>query len=539
MSPGKDFFQEHGGGHSLLLLYWLLVLLAALFLRPLIPIDETRYVSVAWEMWQNGDFLVPHLNGATYAHKPPLLFWLIHLGWWLFGVNETWPRLIAPLLSLGCLYLTYRLARYLWPSQTAIADQAPWILFGTFVWLLFYTLVQFDLLLVLCTLLGLLGIWNAGEGKPSGWWLLSLAIGLGLLSKGPVILLHLLPATLLAPLWLQEKPCSWKKWYSNLLLSVLGGAAIVLAWAIPAAIKGGEAYTNAIFWGQTANRVVNSFAHKEPWWWYLPMLPVLLLPWSLWPRLWRSLLQLKTASGSQSIRFLACWILPVLLLFSFVSGKQIKYLLPLLPAFSLLIAWLISAQQTGSKRRRFDFPVWILLTTGVLLASLQALIPEDSASWAQQISPYWGIALCVSGIALAMWSKGLLQSSVIRIATASTLVIVCTHFALMGAAGEAYDLRSISQRIKQLQDAGHDIAYVGKYHGQFNFLGRLSHPVLKLNPMGARIWAQKHPTGYLVMNDTKGLDSQQMIYQQDYRGNRNALKIFPAPGYLQAINSNE
>lgn len=31
--------------------------------RPLTPIDETRYVSAAWEMWLRGDFLVPFKNG--------------------------------------------------------------------------------------------------------------------------------------------------------------------------------------------------------------------------------------------------------------------------------------------------------------------------------------------------------------------------------------------------------------------------------------------------------------------------------------------
>ena len=41
----------------------LAVLLASLFGRPDIPIDETRYVSVAWEMWSSGDWLVLHRNG--------------------------------------------------------------------------------------------------------------------------------------------------------------------------------------------------------------------------------------------------------------------------------------------------------------------------------------------------------------------------------------------------------------------------------------------------------------------------------------------
>ena len=57
---------------------WLVVALwcafmgAALALRPLLPIDETRYLTVAWEMWLDGSYLVPHLNGEIYTHKPPL-----------------------------------------------------------------------------------------------------------------------------------------------------------------------------------------------------------------------------------------------------------------------------------------------------------------------------------------------------------------------------------------------------------------------------------------------------------------------------------
>ena len=37
----------------------------ALFARPLTPIDETRYVSVAWEMWQRNEYLVLFKNGEV------------------------------------------------------------------------------------------------------------------------------------------------------------------------------------------------------------------------------------------------------------------------------------------------------------------------------------------------------------------------------------------------------------------------------------------------------------------------------------------
>src|SRR6218665_1598985 len=49
--------------------------LLALCVRGPLPVDETRYLAVAWEMWDRGSFLLPLLNGEPYAHKPPLLFW--------------------------------------------------------------------------------------------------------------------------------------------------------------------------------------------------------------------------------------------------------------------------------------------------------------------------------------------------------------------------------------------------------------------------------------------------------------------------------
>lgn len=75
----------------------LLLLLPIVWLLQPVPIDETRYLAVAWEMRQTGEFLVPHLNGATYAHKPPLLFWLINLGWLLTGVHA-WTARVMTLL---------------------------------------------------------------------------------------------------------------------------------------------------------------------------------------------------------------------------------------------------------------------------------------------------------------------------------------------------------------------------------------------------------------------------------------------------------
>jgi hypothetical protein len=104
--------------------------------------------------------------------------------------------------------------------------------------------------------------------------------------------LQILPVALLAPWWIQNVNFRWRVWYLKLVAAILIGASLALAWAIPAGISGGEAYRNAIFLGQTSGRLVKSFAHQLPWYWYLERLPLLLLPWLFFKPLWQGAFKL-------------------------------------------------------------------------------------------------------------------------------------------------------------------------------------------------------------------------------------------------------
>lgn len=493
------------------------LMVLVLWLRPLLPVDETRYVAVAWEMWLRGDFLVPYLNGEAYHHKPPLLFWLIQAGWALFGVNDWWPRLVAPLLSLLNLMLAAGLARRLWPDLPQTARLTPWLLLGLPVWAAFLTLVQFDLLLVACTLTGMLGLLEAAAGRRRGWGMLGLAIGLGVLSKGPVILLHLLPAALLAPLWAARAPApvpAWGRWYGALLGAVALGAVIALAWALPAGIAGGEAYRNAIFWGQTAGRVVDSFAHRQPWWWYLPWLPLILLPWLLWGQPRRGLMLRSGWHGEWQLRFLLAWLLPVLLAFSLVSGKQIKYLLPLFPAAVLLLARLAATVTEGPQRPRLA--AGLLILGGALLALAPLLARPDLAFWVPGLPVWPGLALVGVGL-LALVLPPLSPLSQVRLtALATVLLIGAGHLAVLPAAAPAYDLRPAARYIAAVQATGTPVAHVGRYHGQFHFPGRLQRPLTEIERAQATDWARAHPQGYLI------------LYQGDWPGlGEGAVALWP------------
>ena len=75
----------------------LLWLRCTAWLRPLFLPDEGRYVSVAWEMLQSGDWLTPTLDGMPFFHKPPLFYWLTAGAVQVFGPNESAARLASVL----------------------------------------------------------------------------------------------------------------------------------------------------------------------------------------------------------------------------------------------------------------------------------------------------------------------------------------------------------------------------------------------------------------------------------------------------------
>lgn len=478
------------------------MVLIAIITRPILPIDETRYASVAWEMWLRKDFLVPYLNAAPYSHKPPLLFWLIHIGWWIFGVNDWWPRLIPPLFGLANLYLTMRLARLLWPARTTLQFAAPVIVIGSLLWTIFTTVLMFDMLVVFFTLLALYGIVDIQRYENTrGWFLLAIAIGLGLLAKGPVVLLYILPPALLAPWWTDNtRPRRWAGWYSGVLGAVIGGTAIALLWALPAALAAGEEYRNAIFFQQTAGRLVRSFAHPRPWWWYVVSLPAILFPWFFWPPLWRGLTQLRRRFDDSGIRFCLAWIVPAFTLLSAINNKQAYYLLPLFPAFALLSARLL--ESTESRPRRWDLlPLGLAL---VLIGGLFAAIPILGGTitlpvWTAHLPPTFGLVVILIGLAFAIIRFDNTNRTLILITTGSALLVTMFHLTLLPAVLPAYDVAPVAKLLRSAQQKGRSILNLAKYHGEFHFIGRLEHPLdIATDKAQLQDWIAAHPLGLIV-----------------------------------------
>ena len=514
MNPYQN--TKPDGLNLLLLSLLLLAALAAVALltRPLTPIDETRYVSAAWEMWLRGDFLVPFKNGEPYSHKPPFMFWMFQIGWALFGVNDWWPRLVSPLYSAGGLVLTFFLARRLWPQHRGIGGSAALILTSALWWIVFSTSAMFDVLLAFWVLLGMHGVLEAADGKRRGFVMLGIAIGLGVLTKGPVILLNLLPITVLAPWW--NPGLKWTRWFGGVGLAVLLGTAIALAWALPAGMAGGEAYRKAIFWGQTADRMVESFAHRRPVWWYLPLLPVLLFPWFVWPGLWQAMAHHWREGLDRGTRFCLAWMLPVFIAFSFISGKQPHYLVPLFPAFALLAARVLANRASS----RVGLPALLAAALGVaLILASNGQIAALHSQVAELPSLWTGVLLLL--LALLAWVAGRRGTQpVLTLGLLGAVTLALVQLAASRSIEPLYDIKPMAQAIKQLQDQGLPVANAAYYHAQYQFLGRLEKPLVQATGAELTRWLAMHPEGYVViyLNDRQKMSAIPARHKQVYRG---------------------
>lgn len=489
---------------------WLILIASALYSRPLIPIDETRYLSVAWEMWSSNEFLVPHINGEPYSHKPPLLFWLIHLVWFVFGVSETSGRLVGPIFGLGAIMLTVRLAKTLWPSEKDVRHTVPFILLGTFVWSLYSSLTMFDTLLTFFILSGLLSILKASKSKSKWPWVsLSLSICLGILAKGPIVFLYIVPPLVLVKLWCTTNTFSLKWWYGCSLISIIAGIGIALCWAIPAAIAGGEEYKQAILFSQTAGRMVKAFAHSRPFYWYFLLTPLLLMPWLFWLPLWRGQ---KTKPFDYATTFCVCSIFPALFLLSLVSGKQIHYVLPILPPCSLLIARAVTGTTQRSVFDRIPLLIFLFAFSVILFVVPQMSLEGGDRDMIKYIPRWLSIVPALCAVALLLLKSESATGNIKIVSSVMIMLLAFLHLTIATPLHGIYDQSVISKELKKAQKKQRRIAvYPAKLSDQFQFSGRLTEPLIPHKTLDSlATWALAHPNQYsLVFTE----DSQYITLQ--------------------------
>ncbi len=466
--------------------WWaMLALVPMLNVLPAVPIDETRYLTVAWEMRQTGDWIALHLNGLPYFDKPPLLFWLINLSWKVFGVSVWSARLINVLLSCLCLAAMSRLDRLLDCGLYATA----WILAGTFYFAMFSGVDMFDVGLCCFVVLGYVALVTRAQGtQGSALGLLFAAVTFGALQKGPVILVYLAGPILLMPWWLPETRARGMRWHATHLAVALAGLLPAVVWALLAARSDSGLETLLI--KQTAGRMVQSFAHRRAWWWYLPLLPLLVLPWPLVLRWKRVAAAWRQAARATAWRFGLVAVLPGVALLSLISGKQVHYLIPLLPGVALMLAALLrrDAQVLSVSRLML---VWLL----AVAVAIYAFRADGAGGWRAVSCAAWGYAGLCLAVCVALWQQRH-WSAPLRAGLIAILMTVSAWPAMHALVLKDYDLAPFADALAQRVAHGDVIAREPNEPGLVGFLARLPQPLPTAEDPAA--WAKAHPDGFLL-----------------------------------------
>ncbi len=323
-------------------------------------VDETPplFAAASRAMAETGDWLTPQVNGLPRFDKPPLVYWLMGIGFSIPG-NVFWDPLgtwaarlpsalatICLMLALGDTIMRYPQEENFFIRRTAIIASLAFA-FSPLI-IIWGRIAVSDALL--CSTLGicLLFQWRR-YANPEGeaWWLPWIFLSLAVLTKGPVALVLSGLTIFFFALFQNDFPRILK------LLKVIPGLCIVFIisspWYLIELLIEGKPFYESFFGYHNLQRftsVVNS--HGEPWWFFLIVLSIASLPFTpfLLISIWYNFCNIFKWSkrvikkpDKSLFEFAFFWLISVFVFFTISATKLPSYWLPATPAASILISF--------------------------------------------------------------------------------------------------------------------------------------------------------------------------------------------------------
>jgi 4-amino-4-deoxy-L-arabinose transferase-like glycosyltransferase len=379
--------------------------------------DEPRYAWIARAMAETGDWVTPRLYGQPWFEKPSLYYWAAALGFLLHLPAEWAARLpsafaaLAAALGIGWLCSRHYdhenilrspalLAPLLFATSVAAIGfaraAAPDMLFSSSI-----TLAMASAACVLRQNDALRGA-TRDERRVSSSdqlpvLLFGVFLGFAVLAKGPAAIVLAGGAI---GLWV----IATKQWRAAIRvahpLAILTFCAVALPWYVVCALRNPDFLLVFLLQHNFQRYVTPLFQHRQPFWYFGPIVVLALLPWTLllWPtaeegrRIWR-----ENSCRKSPGFFFACWTVFPLIFFSFSQSKLPGYALPAIPPLAMLCS---VAATRAIKDERFRSRMifrgiaftWILLGIAAFVAlrriplltaeGLPSHIAAAAAAWA-------------------------------------------------------------------------------------------------------------------------------------------------------------
>jgi 4-amino-4-deoxy-L-arabinose transferase-like glycosyltransferase len=353
-------------GGLLLALLCILCFVVRLGSVGLIDFNEAFYVQAAREMYLRNDWVTPSVNGVYFFDKPPLALWLCVISFKLFGVSEWSARLPVALAACALVFATCRFGTAVFGKTQGLLAAA--ILALSPMFLGTARQMTMDIHQTLWITLALFSFYSAYVSQsrlraalyPACW----LCTGMGVMAKSVPGLLPLLAAFVF--LLVEHRHCmlqaARRVWQTQPITGLAILTAVVAPWHWAAYRANGDIFYQE-YWVLHHLQLASGgdFSHKQPFWYYVPMLLVGMFPFSLWiPSALRTAAKPDVVEPDQrrALKFLLIWAVCIFLFFTGMKSKLISYLLPMYPAAALLTAhWLVSTARSSSPRRLLSLQV--------------------------------------------------------------------------------------------------------------------------------------------------------------------------------------
>ncbi len=420
--------------------WWLAALLWFLPLNSphLFDPDEGRYAEIPREMVASGDWVTPRLDGLKYFEKPALQYWATASAFLLGGEHAWTARVWSALCGFLGLMLTAGLGRRLYGARAgrlAALVQASALLYLAMARITTLDMsLCFTLELAMAALALLVSTDDSTQPPLRLPLLLGAGVALAVLSKG-LIGIVIPGATVVLYVLIYRDPrllLRARPWWSLAVLLVL-----TCPWFVLASLRNPE-FARFFFIYQHFGRYLSraGFDRYQPAWFFVPVLLAGLLPWtSLLPR---ALLQAFQAArnGERATGLLLIWAAFVFVFFSWSQSKLIPYILPLVPALSLLVGRGLARWRPAAL-----VPHLAAVALGAALLCAAVLIAAHLPGGARLASQadsatVWALAAAFALLALTAtlavrWCR---QGHVRRAVAAVAVGIVCfTQLVLFGA----------------------------------------------------------------------------------------------------------
>lgn len=364
--------------------------------------DEVFYAQTAKEMAERSSWMTPYLFGEPQFEKPIFTYWLIRIGFALFGVTSFGARFFPAVWALLGVLGTYFLG-LLGFGDRKKAFLAALVLMSSGLYFGLARTVFTDMFFSVFILLSLLSFYWAYNRSFCGCGIVGFYFfaALAVLTKGPLgILLPLL--TVLLFLTLRRQLGFFFSRSSFLGFCVF--CIMALPWYIFMVKEYGRDFIAEFFYNDHIRRVLEAEHLANDRWYFYPLSIVgCMFPWSLFLlfALIRFVGRLRKNPSALEV-FLACWISVIFVVFQTAHSKLVSYVVPLFPALALLAADYIEEALKGATRAFFAI-AW-LATWCVLLAIPIGLVAASRmfASHVVSVRPIFVFGLLFVSYILAL-----------------------------------------------------------------------------------------------------------------------------------------